>query len=134
MSDPVFADTYYYVALLSQRDAAHQLAVDVSRRLTGTVVTSAWVIQELADGLCQPPARLGFAKFLDALRADAHTLLVGPDAGIWWRAIDLYRARPDKAWSLTDGTSFVIMSDRALTQALTADHHFEQAGFVALLK
>jgi predicted nucleic acid-binding protein len=46
----------------------------------------------------------------------------------------LYRGRPDKEWSLTDCISFVVMGERSLTEALTSDHHFEQAGFTALLK
>lgn len=47
--------------------------------------------------------------------------------------MDLYRARPDKEWSLTDCTSFVVMNECGLTDALTGDRHFEQAGFKALL-
>jgi uncharacterized protein len=46
----------------------------------------------------------------------------------------LYRGRPDKAWSLTDCISFVVMGERGLTEALTSDHYFEQAGFTAVLK
>ncbi len=46
----------------------------------------------------------------------------------------LRNARPDRDWSLSDCTSFVIMGARDLTDALTGDHHFEQAGFVAMLK
>jgi len=41
---------------------------------------------------------------------------------------------PDKGWSLTDCASFVIMEDEGLPAALTHDHHFEQAGFQALLR
>jgi len=48
--------------------------------------------------------------------------------------MDLYTARPDKQWSLTDCISFVVMQNQGVTEALTGDHHFEQAGFVALLK
>lgn len=48
--------------------------------------------------------------------------------------IDLYDQRPDKDWSLTDCISFVVMRKQSITEALTGDHHFEQAGFVALLK
>src|SRR5674476_1054902 len=43
-------------------------------------------------------------------------------------AVQLYRARPDKDWSLTDCLSFVITERRHLTEALTTDGHFEQAG------
>jgi predicted nucleic acid-binding protein len=50
------------------------------------------------------------------------------------RGIQLYDSRPDKQWSLTDCISFVVMQDRGIVEALTGDHHFEQAGFTALLK
>jgi predicted nucleic acid-binding protein len=43
-------------------------------------------------------------------------------------------SRPDKDWSLTDCTSFVVMENENIKEALTADRHFEQAGFTALLK
>jgi predicted nucleic acid-binding protein len=46
---------------------------------------------------------------------------------------DLYRNRADKNWSLTDCISFVVMKRKGITEALTGDHHFEQAGFKALL-
>lgn len=49
------------------------------------------------------------------------------------RARDLFAARPDKAWSLTDCASFMVMQDESLTEALTTDRHFTQAGFHALL-
>ena len=48
--------------------------------------------------------------------------------------LELYLNRPDKDWSLTDCISFVVMEQEGLTEALTGDLHFEQAGFVALLK
>ena len=50
------------------------------------------------------------------------------------QGFDLYQQRPDKEWSLTDCISFVIMKREGITEALTGDHHFEQAGFIALLK
>jgi len=47
--------------------------------------------------------------------------------------MELFRNRPDKAWSLADCTSFVVMADHHLAEALTCDPHFAQAGFRALL-
>ena len=49
-------------------------------------------------------------------------------------ASDLFERRPDKGWSLTDCISFVVITDRGLTEALTGDHDFQQAGFRALLR
>jgi predicted nucleic acid-binding protein len=45
----------------------------------------------------------------------------------------LLKSRPDKQWSLVDAVSFVVMQQRDITEALTTDHRFEQAGFVRLL-
>jgi hypothetical protein len=50
------------------------------------------------------------------------------------RGIQLYNSRLDKDWSLTDCISFVVMRERGITEALTGDHHFEQAGFTTLFK
>jgi uncharacterized protein len=68
------------------------------------------------------------------LEADQKAEIVLPGPALWQRGIELYAERPDKGWSLTDCISFVVMQDRGITDALTADHHFEQAGFTALLK
>jgi predicted nucleic acid-binding protein len=134
MTPPVFADTAYYLALLSPGDELHARAEAWNRILTAPVVTSAWVIQELADALCAPPTRARFLHVLDTLQSDEDTILIEPDPDLWRRGLALYRARPDKRWSLTDCISFEIMGERSITDALTGDHHFEQAGFRALLR
>jgi predicted nucleic acid-binding protein len=133
MMAPVFADTAYYLALLNPRDALHARALEQSCALISPVVTTAWVVHELGDALSSPKSRGAFVTFLESLEADENTSLVEPDPALWRRGLALYRARPDKAWSLTDCVSFTVMSDRGLTDALTSDHHFEQAGFQALL-
>ncbi len=68
------------------------------------------------------------------MEADENTTLIEPDPALWRRGLALYRTRPDKACSLTDCISFIVMTDHGLTDALTGDHHFEQAGFRALLR
>ena len=60
--------------------------------------------------------------------------LIPPDVALFDAGVQLFANRPDKEWSLTDCISFVVMQQEGITQALTADHHFEQAGFQALLK
>ena len=129
----VFGDTFYFIALLSPDDEAHTQAVEYSRRIDG-LVTTEWVLLELADGLADTPNRRIFKATRDALFADPPAVVVRLDMELHRKAIELYNQRTDKEWSLTDCVSFVVMQEHGLTEALTGDHHFEQAGFVALLK
>ena len=129
-----FADTFYYLAVLHADDAAHERAMELSGRLTGPTVTTAWVLSELADGLAAPATRGGFVRLLASLRADPKCIIVPASQDLFDRGVDLYQKRPDKAWSLTDCVSFIVMEEHGLREALTPDRHFEQAGFVALLK
>jgi uncharacterized protein len=129
----VFADTHYYLALLNASDRAHAAAVSFTRTFTGEMITTEWVITELADGLASPPLRKPLLRLVEALRNDPAVTVVPCDAALFERGYGLYAARMDKAWSLTDCISFVVMQDYELQDALTGDHHFEQAGFRILL-
>ena len=53
----VFADTFYFLALLNSRDAAHRKAVDFSNSSDAPLLTTAWVLTELADGLSRSSKR-----------------------------------------------------------------------------
>ncbi len=75
-----------------------------------------------------------------ASREFVHRLLNSPSVQIVWvndtlhrQALDLLEARPDKAYSLCDAVSFVLMRQRGIVEALTTDHHFAQEGFNRLL-
>ena len=61
-------------------------------------------------------------------------MIVPAEAKLFEQGVEFYHRRPDKAWPLTDCISFVVMTDLGIREALTGDHHFEQAGFRALLK
>lgn len=97
------------------------------------MLTTAWVLTEVADGLAATPDRHLIEKILADLNQEPRDIVVPASADLFDRGLQLYLARPDKQWSLTDCISFVVMEERNVTEALTADHHFEQAGFVALL-
>jgi predicted nucleic acid-binding protein len=130
---PTFADTFFYLALLNPDDDAHARAVTASRVRRDRIVTTVWVLTEVADALCSPAHRSAYPALLNALQDDPLTEIVAAEDDLFLRGSDLYARRPDKAWSLTDCISFVVMNDRGLTEALTGDHHFEQAGYRALL-
>ena len=130
----IFADTFYFLALMSDTDEAHAQASDFAAGLGTRLVTTAWVLTELADGLAQTGHRESFAGILNDLESDPGVDVLPPDDALWRRGIALYNARSDKGWSLTDCISFVVMKDYDIAEALTGDHHFQQAGFLALLR
>lgn len=130
----VFADTHYFIALLSPSDASHSSALANTSTQQSILVTTAWVLTELANSLAKQAVRKGFLATLDALASSPMALVLGHDERLYDAGIELYRSRPDKDWSLTDCISFVVMNERGISNALTGDRHFEQAGFTALLK
>lgn len=130
---PVFGDTFYFLALLNERDAAHRKAVDASRAQGLRVVTTEYVMLELADALCQPQQREEVLTLWNVVAEDSAFTLVAATKELTDRGRAMYRNRPDKAWPLTDCISFVVMQEHGIAEALTADRHFEQAGFTALL-
>ncbi len=130
----VFADTSFYVAAMSARDVNHDQARALGRGFRGRVVTTEYVLLEVATFFCMGANRVVFLDLLRSLQNDPHVDLVPASADLWRRGIEFFASRTDKDWSLTDCISFVVMHDRGLIEALTFDHHFEQAGFSTLLK
>jgi predicted nucleic acid-binding protein len=71
---------------------------------------------------------------LRQLQADTDAVIIPATTDLFSQGHELYAHRPDKDWSLTDCISFITMQEKEVTEALTADHHFEQAGFALLIK
>jgi predicted nucleic acid-binding protein len=130
----LFADTSYFFALINARDQDHANAVDHSRRSGIRILTTTWVITELADGLAAPYNRSLFMRMLRSIESNPRFMIVPPSLELFNAAVELYSIRLDKNWSLTDCVSFVVMHQEKVEEALTTDHHFEQAGFKALLR
>jgi len=97
-------------------------------------LTTAFVLIEVADGLCKRQTRSRFERLLAMLDSSDEAEILPTTAELFDKGCARYFDRPDKDWSLTDCISFVVMEERGLSDALTADHHFEQAGFRALLR
>lgn len=128
----VFADSFYFLALLDRDDEHHSLAVQAARNLRSRIITTHWVLVEVGDALSAPHARQRTHRFLNQIGTESNTVVIS-DFSWFERGLALYGKRPDKDWSLTDCISFCVMEARAIREALTGDHHFEQAGYVALL-
>jgi uncharacterized protein len=88
---------------------------------------------EVGDALSRPPDRPRFLSLVETLAADSEAEVVAGDSQLLSDGIELFRKRADKDWPLTDCLSFVIMARRGITNALTGDEHFRQAGFNPLL-
>ena len=129
----LFVDTSFYLAFISTDDAHHVCAMSLAGERPAPMVTTAWVLTEVGNMLSAPPKRRTFLTLIRDLRANPHVTVVQPTQELFDQGLDLYAQRPDKDWSLTDCISFVVMQQQGLTEALTGDRHFEQAGFKALL-
>lgn len=136
LPNKIFVDTSFFIALINSRDADHHQAVKLQEQLSKQAVqkiTSDYVLLELCDGLAKLNYRQFSMQLIDLIEQDESFKIIPASSEITQAAWVLFKSRPDKEWGLTDCTSFVIMEKLNLTSALTADHHFKQAGFEALL-
>ncbi len=129
----VFADSFYYLALLNATDRFHAAAVAATQSLRSPLLTTSWILTEVADALSAPAVRQRAHRLLQRVAMDPGTRVIPPIAEWYDRGVALYGARPDKSWSLTDCISFEVMKEYGVLDALTGDHHFAQAGFRPLL-
>ena len=136
MTVPYFADTWYFVALIKRNDRQHEVAKRIAVSLTGTtIVTSDAVLIELLNYVSESGellrARAGelVSRALDGV---ADLQVVEQDRDLFKKALERYRLRADKGYSLVDCMSMCIMDKQSITCAITDDRHFEQERFVAV--
>lgn len=135
----MFADTSGWGAFADRTEPHHDRAVGLVRAAQtarAKVVTTNYVLSELTALLTRPirMPKPHQAAFLATIRSADWVEVIHIDRGLDDAAWERWEARPDKDWSLVDCASFIVMERRGLIEALTSDHHFEQAGFVRLLK
>jgi uncharacterized protein len=127
-------DTSGLMCLFDRRDFRHQDALSfynsASVRLTHNYV----LVEFVALAQARHAPRVEALAFVADLFDDPEVGVVWIDEQLHQSALALLQERLDKAWSLCDAVSFLLMQQRGLTEALTTDHHFEQAGFIKLLK
>jgi predicted nucleic acid-binding protein len=131
----LFADTFYWIALLFPRDALHAAVVAFSRALGSVrLVTTDEVLTEVLGHFAGlgPYWRSKAAALVHDLRSDPDVDVLAQTRADFDAALALYEARPDKGYSLTDCRSMVALRALGLTEVLTNDHHFTQEGFTIL--
>ena len=137
MMAEVFLDTAYAIALSSPNDLFHHRAIQFADQIEAEdiqLVTTRAVLLEIGNALSKQRHRDAAITLLDALEADPSIEIIPLSEQLYARALRLYRERPDKEWGLTDCVSFVVMQVRGISEALTIDEHFHQAGFRALMR
>jgi len=132
----VFLDTGYVIALSNRKDPYHEEARERAEQISRErvqVVTTRNILVEIGNGLAAVGTRSFAARYIRAIEeADAFDVVESTPER-FRRGLKLYEDRQDKSWGLTDCISFVVMRDRGIRKALSADRDFEQAGFTALL-
>ncbi|HUP61912.1 MAG TPA: PIN domain-containing protein [Thermoanaerobaculia bacterium] len=136
MSSCYFADTWYFVALIKRDDKYHDVAKQIATSLNGAkVITTDAVLIELLNYVSESGAALRHraGEFVHiALEGGAAIEVIEQNRGLFRNALERYRNRADKGYSLVDCMSMCIMDARAITHAITDDRHFEQERFVAV--
>ena len=137
MTPNVFADTGYWIAMFNPNDELHEKARTITRQLgVCRIVTTEMVFVEFLNFTRREGQRLRLlaAAMVKDLSANPDVKVVAQTSIQFQAAVDRYASRLDQSWSMADCASFLLMEDLHINRALAFDHHFEQAGFVALLR
>ncbi len=134
---PTFVDTSGFYSALVARDDTHERAVRLfaaARARHASFVTTDYVLDETVTLLAARGHRHLVEPFLHSTLRSAACRVEWTDSERFAKTASFFTKHADQTWSFTDCLSFVVMKDLRLRDALTKDAHFDQAGFVALLR
>ena len=138
-AERLFLDTSFIAALINRRDQYHDKAKALFPRVekARAVLSTEAILIEVGNLLSRSDRNVA-AEFLQSCLAKrgatlANLTIIPVDTALLARGLELYRSTHDKQWGLTDCISFVVMRENRLTDAVTSDRHFTQAGFRAMM-
>ena len=129
----MFIDTSGWFSIFDSREIRHKTAFSLYESAPQRVTHSYVLAEFVALSDARKKYRPEMLRFLSDLLNDLEIDVIWIDETLTLSAVELLNQRRDKNWSLCDAVSFVIMESEGIAEALTTDHHFEQAGFVKLL-
>lgn len=129
---PLFVDTSGWYDLMFSGAPRHREIVQIMRQPGATFITSTYVLDELAALLLTRAGHAAAVQGVGHIRQAAEVRVEHPDAAEELRAWDLFLARPDKTYTLTDCLSFVMMRRLGIDTAVATDDHFRQEGFAVI--
>lgn len=132
--DRLFLDTAFIQALLNPRDDFHSQSKTLfpQIRTAKEVWLTEAIITEVGNAL-SAFNRARAVQFIQQCYCTENIKVVSVNTELLMEALALYQSRSDKTWGLTDCISFTVMQQQNLTDAVTSDRHFIQAGFRALM-
>jgi predicted nucleic acid-binding protein len=134
MRPPIFLDTLFVIALVNRRDQYHQQASELSEQFEGyPCLTTDAVLLEIGNALAKGYKHEAIEIIEEFLHSE-ETEIVHLTPELFQQAFELYQTYQDKEWGLIDCVSFVVMRKKGVSQALTFDRHFVQAGFQVLMR
>ncbi len=137
IQNKVFLDTSYSIAGAVGKDEFNKRARELATQIRTKgieIITTQAIVLEIGNALSKLKYRQSATKIIDSLESDLNTTIISLTPELYAEGFELFRNRPDKEWGLVDCISFVVMRERNIEAALTADEHFIQAGFRALLR
>ncbi len=131
----LFLDTAFVQALLNKNDNYHAIAKKLFPKLREAqqVQTTEAILVEIGNALCASQREMA-VDFIEHCYTTPNIQIVRVNTILLQKGLSLYKERGDKSWGLTDCISFVVMNEEGLTDAMTTDKHFIQAGFCALMR
>lgn len=137
MKAEVFLDTAYAIALASRNDQLHHVALNLADELQlakTRLITTRAIMMEIGNALSKQRFRSTAVRLLQSLDNDPNVEIIPFSDQLYIKAYTLFCERPDKEWGLIDCVSFIVMKELAITEALTNDDHYRQAGFRVLMR
>lgn len=129
-----FVDTAFVIAWVNEDDALHAKAMQLLNVHKNSLwLTTDCILLEIGNSLARN-FRPEAVEMIENFLTSEEMIIVNLDARLFNRAFELYRTYDDKTWGLIDCVSFIVMGENGITDALTNDKHFQQAGFNALMR
>ena len=134
MSNKVFIDTQFVIALINQRDENHKQASELAEKYENQpLLTTDGVLLEIGNALARNFKDQAVEAIDDFLTSnDVEIIHLTPQ--LFDQGFSLYKKHKDKTWGLVDCISFAVMRKQKINSVLTFDRHFEQAGFQVLMR
>ena len=132
----IFVDTSGWLSIVNRTDALHGEATRIyNERFDAgwNFITHFGVMLEVGNGLSQVRFRHLAVQLKARIDASMRIEVIPLTDNLYEAGWQMYANRPDKNWGIVDCISFLLMQQHGLTEALTADQHFEQAGYIKLL-